>query len=320
MSISGIKKVACIGAGTIGSSWATNSCMKGYPVVLYDISEPMLEKAKKNIKDNLDFLSECGVFNKEEVQAALDRVTLTTDMKALGDVQFIQENGPENYEIKQGILAQVDKVAPRDAIYASSTSGLLISEISKYSEYADRCVGAHPYNPPHLIPLVELAKGEKTKDEVLETACELYKAIGKEPVILKKEILGFIANRLQAALYREVIEIVNRGVCTVEDVDKACLFGPGLRYGILGPNLIWHLGGGEGGLKHLLDFIRPTIGLWYNDMSDAKDLPDGWSDKAMAGVLEEMKNRDKEFGNTSAEVARFRDQTLVELLRIHKKL
>ena len=321
MKATDIKKVACIGAGVIGYSWATNFCMKGYPTMLYDISLPALESARDKVYENIDFLAGCGVFTKEEAEASKARLTITTSLEeAVKDVQFMQESGPENYDIKHKILAEIDKYAPKDAIYGSSTSGLLITEIAKNSEYADRCLGAHPYNPPHLIPLVELAKGEKTSEEVVQTAYEFYKMIGKEPIILRKEVLGFISNRLQNALYRELVEIVSRGVCSVEDADRALVFGPGIRWGILGPTLTWQLGGGEGGIKHIFDHIGPSMDLWLKDMAVWQEYPKDWGAFAQAGVNEEMKNRDKEFGNTPAEIKEFQTKALVELLKLHKKL
>lgn len=321
MKASDIKKVACIGSGLIGSSWATNFCMKGYAVNLYDINDAALKSAKIRINDNLDFLVECAILSKEEVAEAKKLVRYTTNIEeAVKDVQFIQENGPEHYDIKQNILEEIDKFANKDTIYASSTSGLLISEIAKYSSNAGRCIGAHPYNPPHLIPLVEMSKGENTTEEVLNTAYDFYKLLGKEPVILQKEVLGFISNRLQMALYREIIEIVNRGVCTIEDIDKACLYGPGLRYGILGPNLIWQLGGGDVGLSGLMRHVQESMELWMDDMADWKRIPEDWFDKSQKGIEEAMKNRPKEFGNTNEEIVRFRDDMLLKLLKMHKKI
>lgn len=320
MSSVDIKRIACIGSGVIGSSWATNFAMKGYPVNLYDIDEKALARAKERIELNLNNMVELEAISQETADNAKKSVTYTMSLEeALKDVQFIQESLPEHYEVKQETLKIIDQYAP-EALYASSTSGLLITEIAKYSEYAHRCVGAHPYNPPHLIPLVELTKGEKTDEGTVEAVKNFYQSINKEPVVLQKELLGFISNRLQAALYREVMEIVSRGVCTIEDVDKACLYGPGLRYGILGPNLIWQLGGGDVGLSGLLKHVQDSMESWWDDMSVEKRFSEDWFEKCQAGVEEEMRKRPKEFGNTNEEIEKFRDKALVELLKIHKKL
>lgn len=321
MNVKEIKRIACVGSGVIGVSWATNFVVKGYPVNLYDISQQQLELGKVTIDKNLRFLMEKGILTKEAVEEAKDLVQYTTRIEdAVKDVQFIQESGPEKYEIKQAILAEIDKYANPETIFASSTSGLLITEIAKLSKYPERCIGAHPYNPPHLIPLVEITKGDKTSDEVVKTAYDFYRLLGKEPVILSKEALGFIANRLQIALYREAVELVVRGICSVEDVDKAVTFGPGLRWAIIGPNLIFQLGGGSQGIKGLLEHIGPSSELWLEDMADWKKFPEGWADMAQDGVNKEMANLSDEIGNTNEKIIKYRDNMLVELLKLHKKL
>lgn len=316
-----IKSVACIGSGIIGSSWATNFLIKGYYVKVYDIKEELLKTAEKSILENLEFLVNKNILKKSEIDTLMDKVSFTRDIEvALKEVQFIQESGPERYDIKQNILAEVDKYASKDAIFASSTSGLLISEIAKHSKYPERCIGAHPYNPVHLIPLVELTKSEKTSEEVLNTALEFFKLLGKEPIILQKEALGFIANRLQMALYREAVDLVNRGVCSIEDVDKAVSYGPGLRYAIMGPNLLYHLGGGPHGIKGILTHIGPSVEMWWADMADWKTWPEGYGDIAHHGVEEAMKNREPGTGNNKEELQGFRDSMLLELLKLHKKI
>jgi 3-hydroxyacyl-CoA dehydrogenase len=321
MKTSKIKKVACVGTGVIGASWATNFVFKGYPVNIYDINQQQLDLAKVNIEKNLEFLLGKKVLTKKVVDKAKTLVKYTTNIEeAVHDVQFIQEAGPEKYDIKQAILAEIDKYTDPQTIFASSTSGLLITEITKYSPHPERCIGAHPYNPPHLIPLVEISKGAKTSTETVNAACEFYKAVGKEPVVLQKEALGFISNRLQMALYREAIDLVMRGVCSVEDIDKAACFGPGLRYGIMGPNLIYELGGGAVGIKGLFKHVGASVEMWWADMADWKKWPEGWLDIAQEGVNREKANRPAEIGRTTEEIIRFRDSMLVDLLKLHHKL
>ncbi|MCL6477576.1 MAG: 3-hydroxyacyl-CoA dehydrogenase family protein [Peptococcaceae bacterium] len=321
MEASTIKKVACLGSGIIGSSWATNFAIRGYPVCVHDISPLQLEAAKKNIANNLEFLVRKGVLGKDKAARAEEMITFSTDIEeAVNDVQFIQESAPEKYEIKQQVLAEIEKYAAANTIFSSSTSGLLITEIAKFAKHPERCVGGHPYNPPHLIPLVEVTKGEKSSPEAVKCAYDFYALLGKEPVILHKETLGFIANRLQRALYREATDLVLRGVCSVEDIDKAVLFGPGLRWAIMGPNLVMHLGGGEQGIKGLINHIRESGNMWLKDMADWKEEPEGWADIAMEGVLREIENRPAEFGKTTEEIIEFRDNMLIELLKLHKKL
>ncbi|MCR4442454.1 MAG: 3-hydroxyacyl-CoA dehydrogenase family protein [Peptococcaceae bacterium] len=321
MRASDIKKIACVGAGLIGAGWATNFLMKGYPVVLYDIKEEFLEQARQRISQNLQFLVNKKVLDEKRFAAAMQAVACTTSLEeAVKDVQLIQESGPENYEVKQALLVEIEKHAHPTAIFASSTSGLLISEIARYAQHPERCLGVHPYNPPHLIPLVEISKGDRTSDAVVDTVYEFLSSLGKEPVILRKEAPGFIANRLQMALYREAVDLVNRGVCSIEDVDKAACFGPGLRFGIMGPNLIYQLGGGAHGIKGLLTHVGPSVEMWWADMADWKKWPEGWPDKAQEGVNRAMANRPPEFGRTPEEIAAWRDDMLIELLKLHKKI
>lgn len=320
MEAAAIKKIACVGAGLIGSSWATNFAMRRYPVCVFDISDGQLAAARQNISSNFAFLVRKGIFAAAEAAHLEGLVSYTTRLdEAVGDVQFIQESCPENYEIKRQLLAEAEKFTAKDTIIASSTSGLLITEIAKNANHPERCIGGHPYNPPHLIPLVEITKGEQTSAEVVECAYGFYSLLGKEPVILHKETLGFIANRLQMALYREAIDLVMRGVCSVEDIDKAVVFGPGLRFAILGPNLLFHLGGGAQGIKGLLTRLR-SGDLWLKDMARWIKEPEEWPDMAQDGVLREIENRPAETGRTTEEIKEFRDNMLIELLKLHHKL
>jgi 3-hydroxyacyl-CoA dehydrogenase len=314
-------KVACIGSGVIGSSWATNFALKGCRVNLYDVKEELFEVAKDRIKVNLEYLAENNIIKYEDVPEIMSKITYTTSMEnAVKDVQLIQENGPENYEIKQNILAEVEKYAPKEAVYASSTSALLMTEIAKNAKHPERCIGAHPYNPPHLIPLVEITKGEKTSEEAVSFAKDFYIAMGKEPVVLLKEAIGFIANRIQLGLFREAADLVIRGVCTVEDVDKAVTFGPGLRWGIMGPSLILELGGGEAGIKGLFKAQKDSIELRLKDMADWKEYPEEFYDVFQNGVNDEIKNRSAETGNDRDSLKKYRDDMLIGLLKLHNKL
>jgi 3-hydroxyacyl-CoA dehydrogenase len=167
---------------------------------------------------------------------------------------------------------------------------------------------------------VEISKGKETSMEAVQTACDFYKSMGKEPVVLQKEALGFIANRLAVALWREAVDLVMRGVCSVEDVDKAVCFGPGLRYALMGPNLTYHLGGGPQGIQGLIKHIGPSVELWWDEMAVWKKWPPGWAEIAQEGVLREIANRAPEQGRTNEEIARWRNDGLIELLKFLKKL
>jgi carnitine 3-dehydrogenase len=322
MQAADIKKVAVLGgSGLIGSGWVTFFLWKGFDVNAYDINDDLLQTAKERISGNLSYLLTKSIITKEAMDKALSKVSYTKDLgDSLRDVQFIQECAPEKYESKQALVAALDQYGSKEAIFASSTSGLLITEIAKNSQYPERCIGAHPYNPPHLIPLVEISKGEHTSDAVLQTAYDFFQAAGKEPIILQKEAPGFIANRLQIAIYREAVDLVLRGVCTVEDVDKALSFGPGLRYALMGQNLIFQLGGGPFGLKGIMTHIGSTTEVWMNDMAAWKKWPAGCIDIMQEGVNKEMANRRAEDGKTNEEISRWRDDKLLALLKILNKV
>ena len=315
-----IKRVACVGGGVIGSSWAIQFAMKGLDVVLYDINDEQLAKSQAQMHKSLDALEQFKAVTPQRRQEIADRVKLTTSMEeAVKNAQFIQESGPERLEIKRSILAQVEEYASADAIYASSTSGLLVSDIAAQAAHPERCVGAHPYNPPHLIPLVELTSGDKTDPELLQLAYDFYQSIGKEAVLLRKECPGFIANRLQLALYREVQDLVMRGVCSVEDADKALVYGPGLRWAIFGHNMIMQLGN-PGGLTGMVQMLGNSGDRWLAYMASWTHQPDNWAEVAQPGVDKEMANFPDHIGHTNEDCAKYRDQMLIELLKLHRKL
>ncbi len=321
MKANEIKKVSCVGSGVIGYSWALYFALKKLNTTVYDIKQESLDLAKERIHESLKSLIKNEVITQKESEEIEARITYTTSMEeAVKDVKFIVESGPENYEIKRSIVSEIEKYTSDETIITSSTSGLLITEIARDAKHPERFIGAHPYNPPHLIPLVEITKGDKTSEEIVETAKEFFTMIGKEPVVLQKEALGFICNRIQMALYREVCQLVMDGVCSIEDADKAVTFGPGLRWGIMGPSLVFQLGGGKVGIDGLLKHLGPSINLWLNDMADFKKFPEEFGKIARDGVEEEMKNRSAEIGNDDTSLAEYRDKMLIEMLKLHKKL
>ena len=295
--------------------------LKELSVTVYDLTDEKLQLAKKRIHESLVNLKQNDVVSENEIDEIESRISYTTSMEeAVKDVQFITESGPENYEVKQKMAEEMEKYTSSDTIIASSTSGLLVTEIAKNAKHPERFIGAHPYNPPHLIPLVELTRGEKTDDHVLEVAKEFYQMIDKEPVVLQKEALGFICNRIQMAVYREVCNLVMKGVCTIEDADKAVTYGPGLRWAIMGPSLVFELGGGEGHIDGLMKHLNPSISLWLHDMADFKDFPEEFPEIARKGVEEALKNRPQEIGNDDQSLAEYRDKMLISLLKLHNKL
>ena len=284
MNVSDIKNVACVGGGVIGSSWAIQYALKGLHVTLYDINDQQLAKSHDQMLRSLNAITAA---RKDEIIAC---VRPTTSMEeAVQDAQFIQESGPERIEIKRSILAQVEQYAAPDALYASSTSGLLISDIVAEALHPERCIGAHPYNPPHLIPLVELTRCDKTDDDCVQLAYDFYQSIGKEAVLLRKECPGFIANRLQ------------------------------LRWAIFGHNMIMQMGN-PGGLTGMVEMLGNSGDRWLEDMASWTHQPDNWAQVAQPGVNQEMANFPDYIGHTNAECIAYRDQMLIDILKLHKKL
>lgn len=316
------KKVCVYGSGTIGIGWAVQFALKGIDVVMYDVNEEKLAYALKEANDRLDFFSgeEINVLSKEERLICGKRISCTADIKtAVADVEFIQENGPESLEIKHSIISAIEEYNS-NAIIASSTSGILVSNIAAGAKHPERIIGTHPYNPVYLIPLVEIAKGDNTAQETVDKTVRFYKEIGKEPIVLNKECPGFVCTRMQIALNREAHSLVYKGICSVEDVDKAVTFGSGLRWGLMGPHLIQELGGGPGGIRHQLKHIAPTLKPWFEDMEKWTCSPPEYEDIAYEGVKEELAHRTPSEGQDQEGLKRFRDNGLVMLLKYHGKL
>lgn len=315
-----VRHVAVIGSGVIGASWSVNFAIKGYTVFLHDIAPSSLESAKKYICTCLDHLIEHGALREYRVEAALSRIHLTESLEeAVGNAFFIQENIPDKVEIKQEMLGRIEALCPADAIYASSTSHLLITDIAAKAQRPERCIGGHPFNPPHLIPLVEVSRGKATAEEYLDKAVAFYRSCGKAPVVLQKESIGFIANRLSMALFREAVDMVRRGVCTVADVDAAVTYGPGMRWAAIGPHLCYQLGG-SGGFKGLLTALSTGGDALLSDLANWKSMPQEYLDVGQAGVLEEMTSLPEVIGHTEDEIIEFRDKVLIKLLMEHDKI
>jgi len=222
---------------------------------------------------------------------------------------FVQESGPELEGVKIELFAAIDGATPLDSVIASSSSGLLISRVTAKCKHPERCVIGHPFNPPHLIPLVEVVGGAKTSPGAVTKAMNFYREIGKHPIHIKKEVLGHAANRLQMALWREAIHLVMEGVVSVADADAAIAYGPGLRWALMGPHLTFHMGGGDGGMKHYLDHLGPANQSWMDDLGAPR--LDAKTQKAIIdGVTDEAAGRSMD------DLRRWRDRKLIEILRV----
>ena len=304
-----IERIACIGAGTIGSSWATYFLIKGLSVNIQDINDKALEESKRKINNNLDYLRGNNVISNKQYENVQKNVKFTTEIKeAVSGVQFIQESALEKYDIKKNIIEEIDKYKNEDVIIASSSSGLLVSKLQMFSKHPENVIIAHPFNPPHLIPLVELVRG-KASERTLEIANQFYKKIGKIPIVLNKEVPGHVANRIQAAVWRESIDLVLNGVCSVEDVDAAVCYGPGLRWALMGPNMIFNLGGGNKGIEGFLGQFRSSFETWWDDMADWKKFPENCGEILSLAIEKEMASSSIE------DKVKWRDSNLISILK-----
>jgi 3-hydroxyacyl-CoA dehydrogenase len=250
-----IQNVAIVGTGVIGASWAAYYLSQGLNVVATDPAPNAEADLRKYVDQAWKTLSKNGLSPK----ASHDGLTFEPNIaRALANADFVQENAPERPDFKAKLFAEMDDMTPPDSILASSSSGITMDVIQSQCKRPERCVIGHPFNPPHIIPLVEVVGGAKTSPETIERAIAFYASIRKKPIRLFKALPGHVANRLQMALYKEVLYLIQQGVLSVEDADAAVSYGPGPRWGVMGPSLQWHLGGGPRGIHHFMEqFMEP---------------------------------------------------------------
>jgi 3-hydroxyacyl-CoA dehydrogenase len=302
-----ISQVAIIGTGVIGASWAALFLAKGLDVVATDIAPNAEASLRRFVEAAWPALERLGL----GAGASPMRLAFTANLaEAVKGAGLVQENGPERIDFKKKLYGQLDELLPADVIIASSSSGLTMSEIqSGCPLHPERCVIAHPFNPPHLIPLVEIVGGAKTSEETIRRASAFYTGLGKRTVRLHKEVPGHVANRLQAALSREVYYLVSEGVVSVADVDTAVCWGPGLRWGIMGQVLLNHLGGGEGGMEHFLKQFTGPMTAWWKVLGSPQLTPE-LQQKLIAGIHAEVGSRSID------DLAAERDEVLLGLLEL----
>ena len=300
-----VHRVAIIGTGTIGASWATHYLARGFHVTASDPAPQAEEALRSFIAAAWDTVTKLGL----SAAASPDRLRFTRDIRqAVADADFVQENAPERPELKVKLFAEIDDAAPPEVIIASSSSGIKMSVIQAECRHPERTIIAHPFNPPHIIPLVEVVGGTKTAPQTIRDAIAFYQSIGKRPIHVKKEIPGHAVNRIQAALYREVVHLIDQGVLDVADSDDAVSWGPGLRWGIMGQNRVWHLGGGRGGIQYFMNHLMPLVAktLW-SDLGSPELTPQ-LQETIVNGILEEVD------GHSIDELAAQRDAILCALL------
>ncbi len=304
-----VRRVALVGAGTIGSSWATFFLSRGMDVTVSDPSPTGEQFVSRFVNEAWPAMKRLGLADGADPA----RWHFCTDpAEAVREAQFVQESAPERFEIKSALYAQIDRVLPPDTVVSTSTSGLSISAMQEGIAGAHRYVVGHPFNPPHLIPLVEVVGGKKTDPAVIDWTLQFYNHCGKRAIRINKEVPGHLANRLQVALWREAVHAVDQGVASVEDVDAAVVYSIGLRWAMMGPHMSLHLAGGAGGLRHQIEHIGPGIQKWWEDLGEPRLTPQV-NEKLIAGVEQEAS------GRSIAELESQRDQVLLELLEAFQR-
>ncbi len=318
MNADDIASVACVGGGTIGFSWALLFAQHGLKVNVYDISDEALNWTKKELRSAFATLVEAGLMTEEEVATALDRIRTTTDLAmAVKDVDFVQESGPERYRIKREIYRQLDQLTRPEVALASSSSAMLMTEIQKATTHPERCVVAHPYNPPHIVPAVEIVPGEMTSAETVALARDFMARMGRVPVVARKECRGHIVNHMQAVLYREAKWLVGNGVATAAEIDLAFRTGPGLRLALMGPFMV--------GMFTSPGGLEDTMVLGKLDHSKEDDIPSrvereapprspetdlDWAKICVAQMEAELADTDME------QLKKWRDAKLLQILDV----
>lgn len=305
-----IKNITVIGTGVIGNGWITRFLANGYEVTAYDQDPDAEGRMREAVERAWLKMEKVGLAEG----ASLDNLAFETDLEqALAQADFVQENVPEREEVKRAVIAEIDQHTKKEAIIASSTSGILPSVLQADCKYhPERVIVGHPFNPVYLMPLVEIVGGEKTENTFVEKAEQFYEDINMKPLIVRQEIEGHIADRLMEAVWRESLHIVNDGVATTEEIDASMIYGPGLRWALMGPFMTLHMGGGNEGMRHLLKQFGPALKLPWTKL-EAPELTDELSEKVISGC--EAQTGDIEM----AELEDRRDQFLIELQQLLEK-
>jgi 3-hydroxyacyl-CoA dehydrogenase len=306
-----IRRVAIIGTGVIGASWTALFLANGLDVVATDVAPGAEAALKRFVAAAWPALQRLGLASG----ASQNRLSFTAALvDAVKDADLVQENGPEKVDFKKTLYRQLDELLHPSVIIASSSSGLTMSEIQSACEmHPERCVIGHPFNPPHLIPLVEIVGGAKTSEATIQRAAEFYTSIGQRTVRVNKEMPGHVANRLQAALAREVYYLVAEGVVSAADVDTALCWGPGLRWGVMGNMMLNHLGGGPGGIEHFFQQFTGPMTAWWKTLGSPVLTPEVQK-KLINSVHAEAGSRSID------ELAAERDEVLLGLIELRNKV
>ncbi len=293
-----------VGTGVIGSGWATRALALGWDVIAWDPAPGAAARLSESVERAWPSMQRLGV----AAGASATRVKFTTDLAEVGAVStFIQESAPERLELKQDLHQQLDAVTPAHIVIGSSTSGLLPSDIQQQMKHPERLVVGHPFNPVYLLPLVEVVGGKATSSGSITSAMETYQALGMHALHVRNEIEGFLTDRLQEALWREILHLVNDGVATTDELDQSIIYGPGLRWAAMGTNLIYHLAGGDLGMRHMLEQFGPALELPWTKLVAPK-LNDTLIDRMVEGTQYQAA------GRSIAELEQLRDAYLIDVM------
>jgi len=304
-----VQTVAVVGTGVIGAGWAAHFLRMGYDVVAWDPGSGAAERLAAFVERAWPVLERLGL----RPPAAADRLRFAGSLaEAAGDAEFVQESGPELLDVKVALLAELDAVTPPGIVIGSSTSGLMMSDMAAQTRAPGRFVVGHPFNPPYLIPLVEIVGGRGTDPAAVAWAERFYTHAGKVCLTMGSEVPGFVGNRLQEALWREALHMIDSGQATIQQIDDSITYGPGLRWALMGPMLTFHLAGGQGGMAHMLDHFGPALLQPWTRLA-APELTPRLRDLIVAGVSESV-------GDASVqELERQRDDFLADLLLLIEK-
>ena len=304
-----IKKVAVIGTGVIGSGWIIRFLAHNKKVVAYDKDIRLKKKIIKEIKRTWPYVRK--LFNKKKLKLKNFKY-VTSIEEALKEADFIQECAPENYKLKTKLMEVIGKYSKPNVIISSSSSGLLPSRIYSKCKNPSRTIIAHPFNPVYMLPGVEIVPGKKTKKNFLNKANKFYKSVSMNPIMVKKELPGYLSDRLQEALWREALHIVNEGYASTKDLDRAIEDGPGMRWSLMGTFLTFHLAGGNAGMKHMLEQFGPALKLPWTKLKAPK-LSKKLSNRVISGTRKQAK------GKSVAKISKIRDEYLLYLQKMRKK-
>ena len=304
-----IKKIAVIGTGVIGSGWIVRFLAHNKKVIAYDKDIRLKKKIIKEIKRTWPYVRK--LFNKKKLKLKNFKY-VTSIQEALKEADFVQECAPENYKLKTKLMEIIGKYSKPNVIISSSSSGLLPSRIYSKCKNPSRSIIAHPFNPVYMLPGVEIVPGKKTKKNFLKKAYKFYKSISMNPIMIKKELPGYLSDRLQEALWREALHIVNEGYASTEDLDRAIEDGPGMRWSLMGTFLTFHLAGGKTGMKHMLKQFGPALKLPWTKLKAPK-----LSKKLSTRVIKGTKQQAK--GKSVSAISNIRDEYLVNLQKLRKK-